>query len=136
MESKAIQGSCLCGAVHYKITKPIIFFKYCHCSRCQKNSGTAHAANILVKTDQFQWTQGEQGVTRFELPTAKFFCTAFCNTCGSNMPWKTKNEKYYLIPAGSLDEDPEASPSANVFWKYHAPWYKDVADLPKHEEES
>ena len=58
MSSETIAGSCLCGSVQFEIRPPFAAFRYCHCSRCQKASGSAHAANILVPEAQFQWRAG------------------------------------------------------------------------------
>ena len=43
-----IEGKCLCGNVRYRITGPILNFQYCHCSRCRKFTGSAHAANVFT----------------------------------------------------------------------------------------
>lgn len=136
IEDKISKGSCLCGKVTYQICSPFLFFQYCHCSRCRKSSGAAHAANILVKASQFKWTGGAECIQRFELPSASLFCNGFCSTCGSKMPWQTKSGKYFLVPAGTLDDDPGINPERNVFWKSHAPWYVNVVDLPKFDEDS
>lgn len=135
MAEKIIKGSCLCGAVNYQIRAPFLFYKYCHCSRCRKTSGTAYGANILLVAEQFEWTKGMEFIKRFELASAKHFCSGFCSNCGSTMPWQTKNEKYYLVPTGTLDDDPGCRPQNNVFWGSRAPWHCDVADLPKCDEE-
>ncbi len=131
MEGTSLKGSCLCGEVAYEIKPPFLFFQYCHCSRCRKSSGTAHAANIFIKLDQFRWTNGESLVKRYELPSAEYFCTGFCTACGSSMPWLSRTGKYYLVPAGTLDDDPGSAPSRSVYWGSRAPWYKEVSELPK-----
>lgn len=43
-----IGGSCLCGAVAFKVRLPFHEFVNCHCSRCRKASGSAYAANALA----------------------------------------------------------------------------------------
>jgi len=130
MAAETLSGSCLCGQVGYEIQPPFIFFHYCHCSRCQKSSGSAHSANIFLKIGQFEWTQGEDHVGRFELPSAEYFCTGFCTVCGSALPWLTRNGKYVLVPAGTLDDDPGELPERNTYWASRAPWYSDVVALP------
>lgn len=60
MEQSTLTGSCLCGGVAYEMSPPFVFFHYCHCSRCQKSSGSAFGANILVKAVQFRWTRGAE----------------------------------------------------------------------------
>lgn len=129
MEKPIFKGSCLCGEVSYEIEPPFLFFQYCHCTRCQKNSGSAHAANIFLKLDQFRWIRGEPLVARFELPEAQYYCTGFCSRCGSAMPWITRNGRYVLVPAGTLDDDPGCTPDRNIYWRYRAPWYVNVEGL-------
>jgi len=130
MNQGSCSGSCLCGAVGYEIRPPYAFFQYCHCSRCRKFSGSAHAANILVAEGQFVWTQGEDQVRRYEVPDAKYYCTAFCAVCGSSLPWRTRNGKFVLVPAGTLDDDPGAALERNIYWASRAPWYQPVDNLP------
>jgi len=84
--SKSIKGSCLCQAVSYQFHGPEYVFQYCHCSRCRKFTGSAHASNIIVDPKQFEWLSGEDQVGRFEHPQAKHFATCFCKTCGSSLP--------------------------------------------------
>ncbi len=130
MTEKTYQGSCLCGGVAYEIRPPFLFFQNCFCSRCRKTTGSAHAANIFLKIDQFRWLRGEELVKRFELPSAQYFCTGFCTTCGSYLPWLSRNGRYCLVPAGTLDDDPGCTPERNIYWQSRAPWYTDVCKLP------
>ena len=135
-EQGTYKGSCLCGSIEYEVDKPFLFFKYCHCSRCRKASGSAFLPNIMVKAPQFKWTKGKDLVKRFKPETAKLFCTGFCPNCGSAMPWYSRNEKYVIIPAGSLDDDPECKPQNSIFWDSKAPWYTDTCDMEKFAEEN
>ena len=128
------RGSCLCGKVSYEISGHLGIFQYCHCSRCRKFTGSAHAANLLVSPEQFKWLQGEQYVGRYEVPEARHFATAFCKHCGSSLPWLGKTKKAVVVPAGSLDSDPGIKPSQSIFWGSRPGWYKEVSELPKYDE--
>ncbi len=128
-----IQGSCLCGKVTYQYDGKSRIFQFCHCSRCQKVTGSAHASNIIVNPDQFKWLTGEEYVSRYELPEAKYFATSFCNVCGSTLPWQTKAGKAVVIPAGTLDTDPHVKPMYNIFYADKAPWFEEVGTLAKYE---
>jgi hypothetical protein len=132
--SKTTRGSCLCQAVSYQFHAPAQVFQYCHCSRCRKFTGSAHAANIIVDPKQFEWTGGEEMVGRFEPPEAKHFATCFCKHCGSSLPWISQSGAAVVIPAGTLDEDPEITPTQNIFWGSRAHWRADVETLPQHDE--
>lgn len=118
-----VAGSCLCGQVSYRVKGPERVFQYCHCSRCRKTTGSAHASNIIVDPDQFEWTAGENHVGRYEHPEAKHFAVSFCTRCGSTLPWLTKSGRSVVVPAGSLDEDPGIRPRHNIFLARKAPWY-------------
>lgn len=129
MGDKTYQGSCLCGEVHFEVTGPFTTFQYCHCSRCQKVSGSAHAANLFVKGPQFRWTRGEDMVERFQSPEAKYFATSFCRTCGAKLPWQPTGVTTMVIPAGAMDSDPEVRPERNIFRDSGPCWYREPADL-------
>ncbi|MBP6241234.1 MAG: GFA family protein [Hydromonas sp.] len=127
-------GTCLCGAVAYEISGNLGLFQYCHCSRCRKVTGSAFAANLFVAPTQFKWTQGEDKVGRYELENAKHFASSFCTQCGSNLPWLTKTGKAVVVPAGTLNQDPNIEPKANTFYASRAPWEKCVSELPAFDE--
>ena len=132
--TEKLAGSCLCGGVAYEISPPFVFFHHCHCSRCRKSSGAAFRANIMVKAAQFRWTRGQDLVKRWELPDAQYYCTGWCSVCGSSLPWQSRNGKGYVVPVGTLDDDPGCRPDKNIFWASRAPWFADPADLPKLDE--
>ncbi|TDR31828.1 GFA family protein [Hydromonas duriensis] len=127
-------GSCLCDQVAYEISGHLGVFQYCHCSRCRKFTGGAHAANILVSPEQFKWTRGEELLGRFEPEATKYFATTFCRHCGSSLPWLTKTGKAVVVPAGTLDDDPNIRPMQNIFCDSMAAWYVDASELPKNEQ--
>ncbi len=132
--SKISRGSCLCNAITYQFSGPEYVFQYCHCSRCRKFTGSAHAANIIIDPKQFEWLGGEELVGRYEHPEANHFATCFCTRCGSSLPWLAKSGRSMVIPAGTLDEDPGIRPTQNIFWQDRAPWQKEVADLVQYDE--
>ena len=132
--SKTTRGSCLCGAVTYQFHGPEHVFQYCHCSRCRKVSGSAHSANIIIDTANFEWLSGEEFLGRYEPPEAKHFATSFCKKCGSSLPWLSQSGRGIIVTAGTLDEDPGISPTQNIYFGSRAPWRAEVADLPQHDE--
>ncbi len=134
MAEQIVKGSCLCGEVTYEIKGPFKIFQYCHCSRCRKFTGSAHASNLFVPPEQFTWTKGEEMVGRYEHPDAKYFASCFCKRCGSSLPWAVKGGKNIVVTAGTLDDIPDISPMWNIFWKSRAAWYEGTEHLPKHDE--
>lgn len=128
-----VQGACLCGSVRYAVRPPFQQFQYCHCSRCQKATGTAHAANAFLPLDQFRWITGEDNLSYFSLPEAKYFGTSFCKTCGSSMPIIIKASASVLVPAGSLEGLSDTQPKQSIFWGSRAEWYLSPEGIPRFE---
>ena len=134
MSEPEATGRCLCNKVRYSIRNNVGVFQYCHCSRCRKFTGSAHAANLLVAPEDFSWLAGEDYVGRFELDGTKHFATSFCKLCGSSLPWLAKSGKVVVVPAGTLDDDPKIRPSQNIFFASRAVWYVEADSLPTHDE--
>jgi hypothetical protein len=129
------KGSCVCGVVEFEFRPPYRFFQYCHCTRCRRRSGSIHAANVAVPVAQLAWLRGERNVRRYELPTAERWCNAFCEICGSALPWKTRNGLGYVVPVGGVDGDLQEAPTRNVHVASRASWHVDAASLPSFDAE-
>jgi hypothetical protein len=133
MSGQKVNGSCLCTKVSYQITGNMGVFQYCHCSRCRKFTGSAHASNLFVSPDDFNWLSGEEFVGRYDPVDTRYFATCFCKNCGSSLPWLSKSKKVVVIPAGTLDEDPGIRPTQNIFCGSRPDWYTAVNSIPEHE---
>lgn len=133
-QPQSVTGSCLCGAIRFGIRPPSVAFRYCHCTRCRKATGAAHAANMFVPESQFNWLSGESMIRHFNLPGAKRFAVSFCTECGTRVPHKVPGTENMLIPAGVLDAAPDLKPDASIFWGSRAAWFIETPTLPKHEE--
>ncbi len=136
MPNVSLAGSCLCGSVRFEVTPPFTAFRYCHCSRCQKASGSAHAANAFVPKAQFTWRAGEAHIKCYDVPGAQRFSVWFCEQCGTRVPHQVRGRDDMLIPAGLLDQAPAdmARPENSIFWGSRAKWYVAPADHPCHEQ--
>ncbi len=130
-----VGGSCLCGDVAFKFTTGSAkLMMQCHCTRCRKVKGAAHASNIFVAPDDFEWVAGEEQVVVFDLPEADRFGNSFCRKCGSSVPRKADNAPLINIPAGALDDDPGIQPKANIFVGSKADWFDITDQIPQHDE--
>lgn len=128
----AVGGSCLCGEVAYRYHGEPEFMMYCHCSRCRKVKSAAHASNVFVQPDRFEWVSGEQNVVRYKLPTAERFGNSFCKTCGSSMP--RVSPTIIVIPAGALDDAPGVEPRGHIYTGSKAQWFDITDDYPQFNE--
>lgn len=129
-----VGGSCLCGAIAYEIEKPVDAWHNCHCSRCRRARGGAHASNLFLDARRFRLLRGAERIASFKVPDAERFTQSFCVTCGSRAPRINVQAGYAAIPAGSLDDDPGARPERHIYVGSKAPWFEIADDLPQFSE--
>jgi hypothetical protein len=120
--TQSIIGGCLCGKVRFSIENNFKRFHLCHCLQCRKITGSAHASNLFTTPQALEWTSGESSKKQFDFP-GRDFTVVFCTECGSGLPFVTKNGKALIVPAGSLDAEPNNAPNDNIFWTERASWY-------------
>jgi hypothetical protein len=130
--SNKYQGSCLCGSVKYELSGDFQSFFLCHCTRCQKDTGSAHAANLFAKASALTWLQGEGDVKTYQQPNS-LHVKSFCQQCGSALPTVTESIDSVVVPAGSLDSSISIRPTAKIFVGSCANWSKNLDDVPSYE---
>lgn len=121
-------GSCLCGAVKFEIKGEFDSFYLCHCHHCQKDTGSAHAANLFSQSAELVWLAGADNITSFTLADTRHN-KCFCKTCGSALP-STVVEGLLVVPAGSLDTEVSKTPTAHIFTASKASWDNELESLP------
>ncbi len=129
-KTNQVSGGCLCGDVAFTYTGSPKFVMNCHCSRCRKVKGAAHATNAFVPVDQFKWLRGESNVTNYDLPQAERFGHCFCARCGSSQPRESPGTGMFNIPVGSLNSAPGKAARGHIYTDSKAPWFEIADDLP------
>lgn len=132
MDNKTV-GSCLCGSVTFEISGPFESFFLCHCSRCRKDTGSAHAANLFSSTATITWHSGQDLVRTFQLPSTRHQ-RSFCGSCGSALPSLQLGGALLVVPAGSLDSVVDMRPNAHICFASRATWDRQLEDVPKVDE--
>lgn len=125
-------GSCLCGAVQYKVDGDFELFYLCHCEHCRKDSGSAHSANLFSTSATLTWVSGKDNVVFFNLPSTRH-SRCFCSVCGSALPCLQAEGKLLVVPAGSLDSAVPNKPNAHLFVASKANWDEGLERFPKME---
>jgi len=116
-----LTGGCLCGAVRFEISEPPISASYCHCTRCQRRTGTAASAQARIVPGSLRVVSGEELVRAFEPEDG--FPKEFCSACGSAL-WSRnpENPDALSVRMGAFDEDPGVRPSYRQYVAYAAQW--------------
>ena len=116
-----LTGGCGCGAVRYEVTAPFASAAYCHCTRCQRRSGTAASANARVRPGSVRVVAGEDELRAWapEGGSEK----VFCGRCGSALFARPPGAADVVaVRLGTLDRDPGIRPQWHQYVAYAAPW--------------
>ncbi len=133
LDSK-IEGCCVCEAVKFEVCGPFHSFYFCHCSRCRRSGGSAHAANLFSGVNSVTWITGKEQRIQFELSEQSYFNKCFCRICGSPLPRRAKSGEFMIVPAGALGDSLPLLPSKNIFWADRALWFEAGTRAPKHDQ--
>jgi hypothetical protein len=128
-----VHGHCLCGAIAFELSGEPERLHNCHCSRCRRARGAAHATNAFFQRGQLNWLSGEGNIVNYKLPEAKRFGQAFCRDCGSTMPRVVASTGYVVAPCGSLDTPPGIPVQSHIFVGSKAPWHEITDQIPQWE---
>jgi len=128
--AQTTSGSCQCGTVTFRISGEFERFFLCHCSRCRKDTGSAHGANLFSATATLAWLSGQDSVKTYRVPGTRHE-KSFCVECGSALPRVPSAGRPLIVPAGSLDSAIGIRPDAHICVASRAQWDARLEDIPK-----
>lgn len=114
-------GGCLCGSVRYECSAEPIAMGNCHCRDCQKATGTAYAAGLLVSQSAVTIT-GDVKYHEVIGDSGSLVGRGFCPNCGSFVFSKPPIPELMGILAGSLDDPSWFNPTTDLYTASAQPW--------------
>lgn len=129
-----IDGGCHCGHVTYKAEINTDVIRICHCTDCQKMSGSAFRAVVPTKEAAFTLLanppkdyikQSESGNPRIQ---------AFCPECGTHL-YATSidnvGERMFNIRLGTINQKDQLTPTDQIWCRSAQSWAFNIADIPR-----
>jgi hypothetical protein len=124
-----VQGSCLCGAVTFRLDGPLRGVVTCHCTQCRKTSGHFWAATSVPHV-QFHMDRDE-GLSWYQ--SSETARRGFCRLCGSSLFWEMLGEGRIAVAAGALDDPTGLTTAKHIFCASKGDYYDLTDGLPQHE---
>jgi len=118
-----MEGHCTCGQVRYRLTTAPMITHCCHCSWCQRETGTAFALNTLIETDRLEVTGAVEYVMT---PSAsgKGQEIARCPVCKVAVfsHYAGAGRVFAFVRVGTLDAPSACPPDVHIFTSTKQPW--------------
>jgi hypothetical protein len=126
-----LTGTCMCGQVRFEVAAPLVGALYCHCTRCQRRSGTAFSMTAATVPGSFRVVEGADLIASWRPPDG--WEKLFCRACGSHLYTTDPEQPEQLsVRMGAFESDPRIRPSAHEFTAYAAAWDSILDDgLPR-----
>jgi hypothetical protein len=124
------EGGCACGAVRYRLLSKPMFVNCCHCSWCQRETGSAFVINAIIESDRVALTAGPVEMVDTPSESGKGQKIARCPACHVALwsHYSGGGTKVSFVRVGTLDDPAQCPPDAFIFTRSKQPWVV----LPEH----
>jgi len=118
----SFNGGCMCGAVRYHAEADPIFSGVCHCTNCQRATGSAFSCVIAVPKPALAIT-GETREFRHKGDSGKDVITTFCPVCATRLTSEaTVMAGVAMLEVGTLDDRSVFDPQVHIYCASAQPW--------------
>lgn len=123
--SKGLEGGCACGAVRYRLTSGPMFVHCCHCTACQRQTGTAFVLNAIYEADRIVLAEDATAPVPTPVPTesGRPHDVYRCPVCQTPL-WSDygRRPNYRFVRVGTLDTPAAMEPDVHIFTRSKLPW--------------
>lgn len=127
-----MEGRCTCGEIRYRLTEKPLFVHCCHCSWCQRETGSAFALNALIEAEHLDLLAGAPVLQRIPSNSGKGQEIARCPTClvavWSHYAGGGRGTAFVRV--GTLDRPDLCPPDIHIFTATKQPWVQLDARVP------
>lgn len=120
-----LTGGCFCGALRYEVTQAPLMVYCCHCTNCQKISGSAFAISATIFEASFAYVAGAPRKVEWTSDAGNQRYGDYCGDCGVRMfHGQIPSIGVLSLRAGTLDEPAMAKPAGHIWTKSAQPWMR------------
>jgi len=127
-----VTGQCHCGAIRYEAEVDPARVNACHCTDCQRLSGSAYRVSVGAPKETFRLLSGSPRVYIKTAESGKKRAHAFCPDCGSPIySGAVVDPVMYSLRVGALDQRPHLPPTKQIWCRSSLAWAQNLERVPK-----
>jgi hypothetical protein len=118
-----LKGGCGCGEVRYAVSGQPLLATICHCTTCQKRTGSAFSMNLLVMRRYFTLVQGRTITRELKTGSGSLNRHHFCEACLVRTHTEPAAHPHltYVRP-GTLDLTEDIVPTVQIWTQSAMHW--------------
>jgi len=118
-----MKGRCSCGAIRYRMSRPPMFVHCCHCSWCQRETGSAFVLNALLETAQLV-VEGAPAMRMIPSASGRGQEIARCPHCQVVLfsHYAGLGRRLAFVRVGTLEDPAAFPPDIHIFTSTKLPW--------------
>lgn len=122
--TESFEGGCTCRYVRYRMKSRPLFVNCCHCSWCQRETGSAFALNAMIESDRVELLEGEVDLVATPSNSGKGQKIARCPRCRVAVwsHYAGAGDAVKFMRVGTLDEPLRMPPDIHIFTTTKQPW--------------
>ena len=129
--SLPLTGQCQCGTIRYSVSEAPVMIYACHCTGCQKQTGSAFVMSATILETAFSLIAGEPSRIEWKAESGNQRYGLFCPSCGTRiLNGGNPSIGFYSLRAGTLDDTSWVRPAGHTWMRSAQPWFRpDPEDL-------
>lgn len=127
-------GRCFCGAISYRVTAEPLTLYACHCTECQRRTGSAFALSMWVRRADLELLAGKPSRYTVTPEGGKTKVATYCANCTARL-WgePLAAPDLAIVQPGTLDQPIGLEPVAHIWTRSAQPWFIFAPDAVKFE---
>jgi hypothetical protein len=129
--SVSLTGGCACGVLRYRLASRPMFVHCCHCTDCQRQTGSAFVLNALIETARVERLAGDTRGVHVPTDSGSPHEIHRCPVCQTAV-WSHYGGRPALsfVRVGTLDDPSALPPDVHIYVRSKLPWIALPADVP------
>lgn len=122
---QVFEGHCQCGAVTYRVTGVSATLFACHCTECQRQSGSAFGMALWIKEPALEISSGRLKEWVRDMPSGRKMACQFCPDCGTRLFHTVVGQTQILsIKPGTLRDTRDLKPAGHIWVDSKQEWFE------------
>jgi hypothetical protein len=127
-----MEGGCTCREVRFRVETAPLIVHCCHCTWCQRETGSAFVLNAVIETDRVTLLHGEPELVLTPSASGRGQKIARCPTCRVAVwsHYSGAGDAIRFVRVGTLDRPGDVPPDIHIFTATKQPWVQLPTGVP------